>query len=171
MVTVRIFICPNEQKITYELEGSYDEILQMTSEKFIKLRNKIEELIEKLKVTPIKVKQTATDISFIQEFADLSGNRVQLSPIARKLSIREILGLVLFCAKFLGKETITTKEIHEILIENGIPYRLPSVLARLSEMTQEGLMMRVGSSTYKLSIFGESWIKDTLAKVKEGEAR
>jgi len=170
MVRVKISVDPTTRKMTYELEGTHDEILQLSNNAFTKLNQKILDLGKSLEAIQVETKPTtAVAISVIQDFADLSGNRIQLGPAARKLSIRETLGLILLCSKILSRETVTSKDIHEILIENGIPYSLTSSLARLSEMTRDGLVMRVGTSTYKLSIFGESWIKTELEKIKGGE--
>jgi len=171
MVRVKILVDPTTRKMTYELEGRHDEILQLSNDAFTKLNRKIGDLSKSLEKTQIETKPSAVvTISVIQDFADLSEKRIQLGPAARKLSIRGTLGLILLCSKILGKETVTSKDIQEILIENGIPYSLTSSLARLSEMTRDGLVMRVGASTYKLSIFGESWIKDELEKIKGGES-
>lgn len=166
---IRIHVHPKSGKITYDFEGTLEEIHEISDNDFTKLDDKLRgwrQHIEGARIETLPPK--AVSVSPIQDFSDLSEGRVVLGPNARNLTIRETLGLVIMCSKRLGKEQMTGKEIHGILRENGMPYDLTSVLARLSEMARDGYAVRVGRGTYKLSTFGETWIKEELEKKQAG---
>lgn len=166
MVKVKISVDAMAGKVSYELEGEPQEILDLPEDLLNELNRKITAFYGTLEGAAVEVRAPTAEATLIG-LADISSGRIILSPSARKLTIKETLGLILLSSKMLGKEEVSSKDIQEILVENGIPYNLTSALARLSEMTREGHLIRLGRSTYKLSVFGEGWIKEELAKKAE----
>lgn len=167
MLQVRIRVNPISKDVAYEIEGSESEILSLSDETISRLNHLITKLSASLAEQPTAEapSELLPSLEGMKDWFELQAGRPHLGAMARRLAVRDLILLTIYVHRLppLSRQTMSAKEVYQFLIEDGFPVGYASVFARISEMTRDGTLIRIGKEGYRLSRKAEDRIKEILS--------
>lgn len=133
--------------LAYEVE--VEDSSELKPEELQEVHKRVLEALE-----GIRRQAQATPAPEIEGWIDLTGEVPHMGKLARELSLKDQILLAYYAWDAKGRKQMKPIEVYEFLRNEGFPANYGSVMARITELTREGLLIREGDGTYRLSRFG-----------------
>src|SRR5271157_3344865 len=149
MVKVKVTIDPLRGRPSYEIEGTPEEIKALPKNTLSGLDQKVAELVANLsQAQPETVAKRAVpaggeQAELMHAWIELADNRPHLTSAVRNLTLKDQVMVAMYAFQNVVKQdNITARALWEFLQEDGFPVAYGSLLARVSELIRQAMIIR-----------------------------
>ncbi|MEN3047616.1 MAG: hypothetical protein ABDH63_02395 [Candidatus Caldarchaeales archaeon] len=138
---------PVLRDFAYEVE--VEDPSELKPEALQEVHTRVLEVLE-----AVRRQALVTQAPEVEGWFDLTGDVPHMGRLVRDLPLKDQILLAYYAWDQKGRKQLKPIEVYEFLRNDGFPVNYGSVVARIAELTRDGLLIREADGTYRLSRYG-----------------